>query len=282
MRAVVALIGAWGAACAAAFQFLTRLPVPVRLEYDDALFRRSVVFYPFVGWVLGGLVAVLGGMLTALGLPPTVAAALTLCGWIALTGALHLDGLMDTADGIFSHRSRERMLEIMKDSRVGAMGVIACVLLLLIKWSLLSELLGTSGERLPSSWPLVSLAPLWSRWFMVAAIVGWPYARASQSGGLGGFFRGVGWRHAGVQTALALALSWLTICGLTAAGWISSTPGEGLRLALAFGLTAGVLGAVMSTYIARKLGGLTGDTYGAMNETIEAALLLLLWMMAVR
>ncbi len=151
-------------------------------------FGGASFFYPFVGWVLGGLVAVLGGMLTALGLPPTVAAALTLCGWIALTGALHLDGLMDTADGIFSHRSRERMLEIMKDSRVGAMGVIACVLLLLIKWSLLSELLGTSGERLPSSWPLVSLAPLWSRWFMVAAIVGWPYARASQSGGLGGFF----------------------------------------------------------------------------------------------
>lgn len=283
MRGAAALIRAWGAACAAAFQFLTRLPVPVRLHYDDALFRRSVVFYPLVGWVLGTIVAALGGLLTAwAGLPPTVAAALTLCGWIALTGALHLDGLMDTADGILSHRSRERMLEIMKDSRVGAMGVVVCVLLLLIKWSLLAELLAASGGRLQSGWPLVLLAPLWSRWFMVAAIAGWPYARASQTGGLGGFFRGVGWRHAGAQTLLALLLSGLTVYGMQAAGWIGLTSGQSGGLAAAFGLTAGLLGAAMSAYIVRKLGGLTGDTYGAMNEMIEAALLLLLWVMMVR
>ena len=74
-------------------------------------------------------------------LPTMPAAVLLLAIWVVLTGGLHLDGLMDTADGILSHRPREQMLEIMKDSRVGAMGVIVCVLHLLLKFSLLYTLL---------------------------------------------------------------------------------------------------------------------------------------------
>ena len=87
-------------------------------------------------------------------------------------------GLMDTADGILSHRPREQMLEIMKDSRVGAMGVIVCVLHLLLKFSLLYTLLDTEhvGER-GSLLVLLAIVPIWSRWFMVAAIKNWPYAR---------------------------------------------------------------------------------------------------------
>ncbi|KPV56855.1 cobalamin biosynthesis protein CobS [Paenibacillus sp. A3] len=265
----------WGEACAAAFQFLTRLPVPVKLDYHDALFRRSVVFYPLVGLVLGLIAAAVGLLLTSL-LPPLPAAALLLGIWVLLTGALHLDGLMDTADGILSHRSRERMLEIMKDSRVGAMGVIAAVLVLLLKWSLLTELLpaavtGSQGKL----WLLLALVPLWTRWYMVVAIACWPYARQAGSG-MGGFFRGVGAGHAAGSGLVALLLSLCVVAageafgGLTLPFW-HMVGIVGILLAVTIG--AGVL---MSVSIHRKLGGLTGDTYGAMNELLEAALLLVL------
>ncbi len=265
----------WSEACAAAFQFLTRLPVPVKLDYNDALFRRSVVFYPLVGLVLG-LIAAAAGLLMASVLPPLPAAALLLGIWVLLTGALHLDGLMDTADGILSHRSREKMLEIMKDSRVGAMGVIAGVLVLLLKWSLLTELLSaaaTGGQG--KQWLLLALVPLWSRWYMVAAIACWPYARQTGSG-MGGFFRGVGAGHAAASGLVALLLSLGVAAAGEAFGWLPLPFWHMVGIVvmlLAVTMTAGV---VMSVSIHRKLGGLTGDTYGAMNELLEAALLLAL------
>ncbi|MCZ4151790.1 adenosylcobinamide-GDP ribazoletransferase, partial [Escherichia coli] len=102
------------------------------------LLRESVVYYPLVGAAIG-LAVWLGGALFGTVLPALPAAVLTLTLWVWLTGGLHLDGWMDTADGLLSYRSRERMLEIMKDSRVGAMGVIACVLLLMMKAALLAD-----------------------------------------------------------------------------------------------------------------------------------------------
>ncbi|WP_051620879.1 adenosylcobinamide-GDP ribazoletransferase [Paenibacillus sp. UNC451MF] len=259
------------AACAAAFQFLTRLPVPVTLEYNDALFRRSVVFYPLVGAVIGLLIGAAGWLLQGW-LAPGVTAALLLALWVAMTGGLHLDGLMDTADGIFSYRSREKMLEIMKDSRVGAMGVIACVLVLLCKWTLLQQ-------WLPLSWRgsllALPLAALWSRWYMVVAIAFWPYARQDQTGSsrLGAFFRGLGAKHLILHTGLAVLLSWIVV-------WMMGEPFISLRGLMLVGLVAvgcAVIGVLISVFISRKLGGLTGDTYGAINELLETFLLLFLY-----
>ncbi|MEK8127016.1 adenosylcobinamide-GDP ribazoletransferase [Paenibacillus filicis] len=365
-----------GAACAAALQFLTRLPVPVRLHYDNALFRRSVIFYPLAGWLMGALTVAFGVLLAdVLELPATVTAALTLAFWASLSGALHLDGLMDTADGVLSHRSRERMLEIMKDSRVGAMGVIVCVLLLLVKWTLLAELLPSSGSVGTSAWLLLPLVMLWSRWFMVVAIWGWPYARsgkaaggghvrvqdadhvqegieqagdaaaavaagsgnhelsAAQSpesgqgqaeagqaevgqaagesqvigqdqvaiqgqittqghasgkdasdsgGGLGGFFREVGRRHVGAATVAAVLLSGAAIGLPGSLGWLTLTAGQALGLALLTIASTVLVGTAVAAYLNRKLGGLTGDTYGAINEVLEAVLLLVLMKLAAQ
>ncbi|MFB0847101.1 adenosylcobinamide-GDP ribazoletransferase [Paenibacillus oleatilyticus] len=274
MRAFIRLMRLWGEACAAAFQFLTRLPVPVKLDYNDALFRRSVVFYPFVGLVLGLITAAAGLLLISV-LPPLPAAALLLGIWVLLTGALHLDGLMDTADGILSHRSRERMLEIMKDSRVGAMGVIAAVLVLLLKWSLLTELLLAAAGGQRNLWLFLVLVPLWSRWYMVVAIACWPYARQAGSG-MGGFFRGVGAGHAAGSGLVALLLSVCVVAAGEAFGGLALPFWHMVGIViilLAVTMGAGIL---MSVSIHRKLGGLTGDTYGAMNELLEAALLLVL------
>lgn len=257
------------AACAAAFQFLTRLPVPVTLDYNDALFRRSVIFYPLVGAVIGLLVGSVGWLLQGW-LAPGVTAALLLALWVAMTGGLHLDGLMDTADGIFSYRSREKMLEIMKDSRVGAMGVIACVLILLCKWTLLQQWLPLSWRG--SLWGL-PLAALWSRWYMVVAIAFWPYARQDQTGSnrLGAFFRGLGAKHLILHSGLALGLSCFFIW-LIGESLLSSILILG---AVVIGCT--VVGVWLSVFISRKLGGLTGDTYGAINEVLETFLLLCLY-----
>jgi adenosylcobinamide-GDP ribazoletransferase len=271
-------------ACAAAFQFLTRLPVPVSLQYDDALFRRSVVFYPLVGAVVGLLLSLAGLLLQGDLLPAIhysgvgtgVTAALLLVLWVAVTGALHLDGLMDTADGIFSHRSREQMLEIMKDSRVGAMGVVTCVLLMLCKWTLLQQWLTLPAGVFAYALPL---AAIWSRWFMVVAIACWPYARAGQAaGGLGGFFRGLGFKHLLINTVGAVLLSALL------SGW--SEPAlfsrHSLAVTAAAFATTVLLGTAISVYLNRKLGGLTGDTYGALNEVLETVLLFILYIMLAK
>ncbi len=261
----------WLRACIAAFQFLTRLPIPVQIDYTDRVFQRSVIFYPLAGFVIG-LLLLLAGEGLSLVLPAMPAAVLLLGFWVVLTGGLHLDGLMDTADGILSHRPREQMLEIMKDSRVGAMGVIVCALHLLLKFSLLYTLLGT-GE-MGGVYFLLAIVPIWSRWFMVAAIQGWPYAR--QSSGLGSFFRGVTKWQMTMSGLVALFTTTLLVAvfstRLAASSVISFS--YVLTIIISFAIGTILIGWLLATYISRKLGGLTGDTYGALNELLETLLLL--------
>lgn len=252
-------------ALAAAFQFLTRIPIPVSLAYEERLSRRSVAFYPYVGAAIGCIVA-LAGMLLEPALPPMVSAFLLVALWTMLSGGLHLDGLMDTADGLLSHRSPERMLEIMKDSRVGAMGVMACVFAVGLKAALVASLI----EEWRSEWiSLAILVPAWSRAFLGTAIACWPYAR--QGPGLGALFRTAGKRHA-VASGVGAAI--LTVLPL------AFQPGRdavdvGCFLLAAALVTYGV-GTLLSAAIHRKLGGLTGDVYGALNECIEIGLLVAL------
>jgi adenosylcobinamide-GDP ribazoletransferase len=255
--------------CAAAFQFLTRLPIPVKLSYDEHLFKKSVVFYPFVGAVIGALLAAAGWGLQEV-LPPLPSAALLLIVWVALTGGLHLDGLMDTADGLLSHRSREEMLEIMKDPRTGAMGVIVCVLQLLIKFALIYTMI--TDTNWPKASMLLAIVPLWSRSFMVAAIACWPYAR--RGSGLGSYFRGVRLVQVVAAGVIAAMLSLCVWALANAAGGSVPLLSDWFWITLcAFGITA-LAGWLQAAWMHRKLGGLTGDTYGALNEILETVLLL--------
>lgn len=272
MHTTRAVLLDWLRACIAAFQFLTRLPIPVQIDYTDRVFQRSVIFYPLAGFVIG-LLLLLAGEGLSLVLPAMPAAVLLLGFWVVLTGGLHLDGLMDTADGILSHRPREQMLEIMKDSRVGAMGVIVCVLHLLLKFSLLYTLLGTGG--MGSVCFLLAIVPIWSRWFMVTAIQGWPYAR--RDSGLGSFFRGVTKWHVTMSVLVALFTTTLLVAvfsRLADSSVISFSFIYGLTIIFSFAIGTILTGWILATYISRKLGGLTGDTYGALNELLETLLLL--------
>ncbi|KRE83986.1 hypothetical protein ASG89_12385 [Paenibacillus sp. Soil766] len=256
----------WLRACLAAFQFLTRLPIPVQIDYTERVFQRSSIYYPLVGFVIGLLLMLAGAELSYV-LPTMPAAVLLLTIWVILTGGLHLDGLMDTADGILSHRPREQMLEIMKDSRVGAMGVIVCVLHLLLKFSLLYTLLDASqAEGQGSLLVLLAIVPIWSRWFMVAAIRMWPYARPNS--GLGSLFRGVNSTHVTVSLIVALLTTTLCICTT------NPTSLPSWSIVLSFMTITRLVGGGIAAYISSKLGGLTGDTYGALNELLESVLLL--------
>lgn len=248
--------------CIAAFQFLSRIPVPISITYNEAVFRRSVVFYPVVGGVIGLLLAGGGYVLGSI-MPSLPAAALLTACYVFLSGGLHLDGLMDTADGILSHRPREQMLEIMKDSRVGAMGAIACVVQLLVLFSSMASLL---DGRWNASAGFIAASPVWSRWFMVIAIACWPYARREP--GMGALFRGIGLKHVLAGSLAAAVVSAGVLFFL----------GSGFRDAVFYTalycFAAGLLGTGLSAYITSKLGGLTGDTYGALNELLQAVFLI--------
>ncbi|MBR2216086.1 MAG: adenosylcobinamide-GDP ribazoletransferase [Selenomonadaceae bacterium] len=240
-----------------ALQFLTRIQVVKQNDWSAEDFGRSVAFFPLVGGVLGiiigGAAYVLFVALPSCGVTvPTHlgTACLTLMPLI-LTGGLHADGLMDAADGLLSGRDREKILAIMKDSRVGASGVMVFGGLLLLNWSLLLDM---ERALLPTA---LFLAPVIARLAMTLVIVKFPYARPQ---GIGHAFA----RYAPPWTLKVAALT--TVCALLPWG-IS---------ALTTCLVTMLFALWLARSITKKIGGLTGDTYGAIEILCETAVLLLL------
>ena len=234
----------------AAFQFLTIVPLRQKTEVGEL--GRSLAFFPFVGLVIGGLLYGLDRLLE-LAFPAALVNILLIIALIVVTRALHFDGFIDTCDGLAGGSTPEARLEIMRDSRVGGFGVVgACCLILLLYVSL---------SILPDEWRMEALIlmPAIARWTMVYAVTAYPYARGGE--GLGtGFKEGAGWPWAAVATAITLAacmgLMWLDGLAVMAGAW-----------SIAF---------IAAFYLSRKLGGLTGDTYGAINEVVEVAVLILI------
>jgi adenosylcobinamide-GDP ribazoletransferase len=247
------------AAFFAALTFLTPVRLPQRWTGDERGLRSAPVFFPVVGIVLGGVgAAVMFGLDHILpALPAAVLAALWL---VASSAGLHMDGLADTADGLLSSRPRERVLEIMKDSHIGSMGVLAIVGTLLAKVALLGSIPDPS-----SRWRLVFLAPIAGRCALLLVMCTFRYARPE--GGLGTIFR-VSGRRAALLAAWALVV-------LFAAGWLLATY---RGLATAGAAAAGSL--LLGWYIHRRIGGYTGDTLGATSELVEVLpfLVAAIWM----
>lgn len=231
----------------AALQFLTIVPPIIRRRFTAQEMGWSVGFFPLVGLLLG---LVLAGLRWGSGylLPPGVAAVLVLAAWVLMTGALHLDGLLDACDGLLGGYTPERRLEIMHDERVGAFGVIGGMLLLLLKYSALVTL-GPVARLI--------LVPVLGRWGMVLAVVGFPYARTSGTGRV--FKDYAGWHQMALATAIVLPVAWIVAGGMGLAG-----------MAL-----TGVLVFALARFALARLPGLTGDVYGAICELVEATVLLL-------
>ncbi|MBP2000526.1 adenosylcobinamide-GDP ribazoletransferase [Paenibacillus shirakamiensis] len=253
----------------AAFQFLSRFPVHAELDYNADLQQKSTRYYPVVGACIGIVLCVIA-LLASWSLPTMPASVIILIAWIYITGGLHLDGWMDTADGLLSYRSRERMLEIMKDSRVGAMGVIACVLLLLFKFTLIASLMGTTILG-----PALILAPVWSRGFMVYAIRKWPRARKGE--GLAAQFNGLPLAEVWYTTIYSILVSFSGLILLSVFGCSGTFSLITFVLPLILTpLVAYSVGSWAADYMHRRLGGLTGDNYGALNEGLEVVILMVL------
>jgi adenosylcobinamide-GDP ribazoletransferase len=235
----------------AAFQFLTIMPPIIRRPFSREEMGRSVGFYPLVGLALGGAIFGLDAALR-LALPGQVSAALVLAAWAVLTRGLHLDGFLDTCDGLFGGFTPERRLDILRDSRVGAFGVIGGVLLLLTKYAAIGALQGHSAALL--------LAPIAGRGALSMAIVIFPYARQE---GLGRDIKDhARWPQALLAGCTALVAAWL----------IGQIPG---LIALA---VAGSIMFLVAFGTQRLISGLTGDIYGAICELAELGVLIS-WLM---
>jgi adenosylcobinamide-GDP ribazoletransferase len=230
-----------------AFQFLTRLPVG-NGALAGADLGRSCAWFPLPGVVLG-LVPAAALHLAGAHLPPPIAAVLAVAAIAWMTGGLHLDGVADVFDGLGGgHGDRERILRIMRDSRIGAHGATALVLVLAMKLAAVAELAARG-----TLWPLV-VAPAVARFAVVPLVVLFPYAREE---GLGRAFRGTA---GGREIAIAAVLAAAAVAPFAPA---SLGPAAAALLAA----------AGLALAVSRRLGGLTGDAYGAAIELAEAALL---------
>lgn len=229
----------------AALQFLTVLPIGKARRFDA---RRMVPYFPAVGLLLGGLLFVLDRGFLQLWPQPT-AALLDVAALAALTGALHLDGLGDTADGLYGRRSRAEALAIMKDSRIGVMGLTAVLGCLAVKWAGIAGLDADRGL-------LLVLVPAYARSGILFGMRALPYGRPE--GGTGSAF---------FQTPPGFSGFWVLapLAGLSLLlGW------RGLILNGAFVL---IVAATLWFYH-RKVGCITGDMLGALTEVLEAGLFL--------
>ncbi|EPY2274298.1 adenosylcobinamide-GDP ribazoletransferase [Clostridium sporogenes] len=236
-------------------QFFTRIPVNKNLQCEKENFRRGAFFLPVVASIIGGM-----EFLIYLGLknflPPNVIIVLLLLFTAMITGGLHMDGLADTCDGFFSLRDKQRIIEIMKDSRIGSYGTIALIIDLLLKYQLLYSLV-LKGYSIA-----IVLVPIIGRISILFLCLS---KRTAKKNGSGNIFIG--------------NMSKTIIFSITIIVLMISTYFLGLKATI-----TPFIGVLLITYLLyllclNKINGLTGDTLGACNELGEITYLLILLMM---
>jgi adenosylcobinamide-GDP ribazoletransferase len=232
-----------------AMQFLTIIPVPFANEWQEGEMGRSMCWFPLVGLSIGGLLAALERIFSLV-FPTPLVVLLLVTALAIVTGALHLDGVADVADGFGARGGRERFLAVMKDSSTGAIGVVGVVLVLLLKYQALLQL--PTELRLSA----IILFPAVARFGQVLLTAGALRARAD---GLGATFAaGAGYRE-------------ITIAALTTffAGWLFL----GMKGIFCCIIVAGFV-LLSRRYFHYRLGGITGDIIGATSEVAEILCLL--------
>lgn len=232
-----------------ALQFLTQFPVRLGAEPNDEAIGKSVLFYPVIGFLIGLLLAALSWLLNDT--PPVIASALILICWVFITGGLHLDGLADSADAwVGGMKDRERTLTIMKDPNCGPAGVVAIVLLLLLKFATLYTLV------MADAWVILILAATLGRTILPLLFLTTPYVRPN---GLGSLLVNHMPRYLSmVVIALTTLLATLTL-GVNSL-WILAA--------------IVVIFLIFRHLMLRRIGGTTGDTAGALVEITEVSVLL--------
>lgn len=270
-----------------ALQFLTRLKIVNQTEWSVEDFGKSVVAFPYVGLIIGLILALLYGILSPF-IPLVPLMLIIVIAEFLITGGLHADGLMDTSDGLFSGRERERKLEIMKDSRIGSFGVVAFVFVTLLKWQLLTAI--PTAEFIPMA---LIMMPLMSRWSLVLSIRSYPYAREQ---GMGAAFANLAPKHVITYNTIStffmpiiiliigiilytLLYGAYSIFSIADVGYVV---GLGVLVYATLGIfqinivsmiITYIINRLLNRYIVKQLGGTTGDTYGFVIEVTEVILL---------
>ncbi|AFY44309.1 adenosylcobinamide-GDP ribazoletransferase [Nostoc sp. PCC 7107] len=234
--------------------FYSVLPLPYINGLD---FREVSLFAPIVGLVIGGILGLCDTGMIYLNIPVLTRSTLIVCAWIALTGGLHLDGAMDTADGL-AVGNPEKRLEVMADSATGAFGAMAAIAIVLLKTAALTEI---EAHR----WLIIMAACGWGRWGQQLAILRYPYLKPT---GKGAFHKEAIRSYKDVIPGLLLLLS---LSGLL---WLFSS--HRLFFALTMIFAGSAIAWLTGLWFNHKLGGHTGDTYGAVVEWTEALFLCVL------
>lgn len=227
-----------------AFQFLTVIPLRIK-EVSEKNLAGAMIYFPFVGLLLGLLLCAISALLCFLNLPALLVNIILAVALIVITGGMHLDGLADTADAFLSGKPKDQMLSIMRDSHIGVMGVLSLISAILLKVGLLLSL-GTSAKM-----PALVLMCVLSRWGAVLIMFLFPYAR--QEGKAKVFISGVNLKIFSLSTLAAFIFTYLA--------WQM----KGLVVLLIVAGCAYLAGKA----IIRKINGITGDTLGAMIEISE-------------
>ena len=239
----------------AALQLLTSIPISLKRELSPAQLGRATAWFPLVGLIIGVILAVLNWLLQFI-LPTAVVNALLIVALVIITGALHLDGFADTCDGIAGHKSVEDRWKVMHDSRTGAFGVVGVVLLLLVKYISLNSV----PPQLMTA--TIIFMPVVSRWAMVYAIFAFPYARPE---GLGTAYKAATrWPQFTIATVITFALAAVVLFRCFSVIGVLVMVG------------VWIITTLFAFYLKHKFAGLTGDTYGAINEMTEVVTLLLI------
>ncbi len=247
----------------AALSFLTVIPLSRWRKISPEETAGSIAYFPVAGVIIGFILAGLNWLLGFF-LPSAVVMALLIVSLVIISGGLHLDGLADTCDGLAGSKTAEERWQVMDDSRSGAFGVAGVFLLLLLKYVSLSNV--------PANWlmPTLLLMPAVSRWAMVLAIFSYPYAKPAGTGKL--FKEGASWPRFALATivTLAVAIGWAKLSGMSYYYFAG----------LAIIVIIWIMVLALAAYLKGKFGGLTGDNYGAINEVMEAGVLILVCLLA--
>jgi len=241
-----------------AVTFYTCIPIPAGWTLE---FQGIARWAPLMGLLIGGILAILDLTLQYLGVPVFTRSAITVVTWIFLTGGLHLDGAMDTADGL-AVGDEKRRLEVMTDSATGAFGAMTAIALLLLKTAALCDLETTR-------WLVFMASAGWGRWGQVLAIAFYPYLKPT---GKGAFHKQA------IRPTQDILLGLFLLLGLCAIPILLDQGLWGVSLGMVVGGSAIALGT--GAWFNRQLGGHTGDTYGAVVEWTEA--LFLCWLLVVQ
>ena len=230
-----------------AIQFLTRIPINIPIDFNKENLRKSILFFPLVGAILGGLSGIIYYLFTFINIE--LAALATVIGMIVLTGGLHLDGLADTFDGFMSNTEREKTLEIMKDSRVGAFGVIALILNILTKYVLISNI--------TSNVPIILILSLGNSRLVLGHKMS--YKKIARPGGLGDMF------HTSNPKKYFIMSGIIYIAILSLINTIYLIPLLGTM----------IMSEIITLITYKKIDGFTGDVFGATIEIGEIVSLII-------